>query len=59
MKAKNKQEELLEIADNLTREIELIRAKIEEIKSEGEVAEPGYTRNALLSWRKKEKILVL
>lgn len=55
MKAKNKEEELLEIADNITREIELIRAKIEEIKREGEVAEPGYTLMRYLAGGKKKK----
>ena len=55
MKVKNKQDELLEIADNLTKEIELIRAKIEEIKREGEVAEPGYTLMRYLAGGKKKK----
>jgi hypothetical protein len=55
MRAKNKEQELLEMADNLTREIELIRAKIEEIKREGEVAEPGYTLMRYLAGGKQKK----
>jgi hypothetical protein len=55
MKAKHKEQELLEMADNLTREIELIRAKIEEIKREGEVAEPGYTLMRYLAGGKQKK----
>jgi hypothetical protein len=55
MTAKNKEQELLEMADNLTREIELIRAKIEEIKREGEVAEPGYTLMRYLAGGKQKK----
>ena len=55
MGAKNKEQELLEMADNLTREIELIQAKIEEIKREGEVAEPGYTLMRYLAGGKQKK----
>ena len=55
MKAKNKEQELLEIADNLTREIKLIQAKIEQIKREGEVAEPGYTLMRYLAGGKQKK----
>jgi hypothetical protein len=55
MKAKNKEQELLEMANNLTREIELIRAKIEEIKHEGKVAQPGYTLMRYLAGGKQKK----
>ena len=55
MRAKNKEQELLEMADNLTREIELIQAKIEEIKREGEVAKPGYTLMRYLAGGKQKK----
>jgi hypothetical protein len=55
MKGKNKQDELLEMADNLTTHIESIKGKIEKIKSEGDVAEPGYTLMRYLAGGKKKK----
>jgi hypothetical protein len=55
MNKKQKEQELLAIADNLTRHITLIRAKIEEIKNEGEVAEPGYTLMRYLAGGSKKK----
>lgn len=55
MKVKNKEDELLEIADNITIQIKLIKAKIKEIMGEGEVAEPGYTLMRYLAGGKKKK----
>ena len=55
MNQKQKHTEQLAIADNLTKYIDLIRAKIEEIKNEGEVAEPGYTLMRYLAGKKKKK----
>lgn len=54
-KQKQKQTEQLAIADNLTKYIDLIQAKIEEIKNEGEVAEPGYTLMRYLAGGTKKK----
>ena len=55
MNQKDKKAEQVAIADNLTRHIALIRAKIEEIKNEGEVAEPGYTLMRYLAGGSKKK----
>ena len=55
MNKKQKEGEKLAIADNLTRHIALIRGKIEEIKNEGEVAQPGYTLMRYLAGGKKKK----
>ena len=55
MNKKQKEEEKLVIADNLTKHIALIRAKIEKIKNEGEVAEPGYTLMPYLAGGSKKK----
>lgn len=55
MNQKQKQTEQLTIADNITKHIDLIRAKIEEIKNEGEVAEPGYTLMRYLAGGTKKK----
>lgn len=55
MKKKQREEEKLARADNLTKYIALIRAKIEEIKNEGEVAQPGYTLMRYLAGGSKKK----
>ena len=55
MNKKNQEVEQLKITENLTTHIALIREKIEAIKSEGEVAEPGYTMMRYLASGKKKK----